>query len=82
MKEPSFIDDQIILFGEGNLPPEKLAALERMEQAIRADEAAKVREQCAKAVEAMIDKAASDLGDRADMALMDAATAISSLGSK
>jgi hypothetical protein len=54
-KEPGQIDDQILLFGEGNLPPEKLAALERMEKRIRADEAAKVRaatiEECAKIVE-------------------------------
>ena len=41
------LDDQILLFGEGNLPPEKLAALERMEHAIRADERAKVIEECA-----------------------------------
>ncbi len=42
------LDDQILLFGEGNLPPEKLAALERMEHAIRADERAKVIEECVK----------------------------------
>ena len=42
------LDDQILLFGEGNLPPEKLAALERMESATRADERAKVIEECAK----------------------------------
>jgi hypothetical protein len=42
------LDDQILLFGEGNLPPEKLVALERMEHAIRADERAKVIEECAK----------------------------------
>ena len=47
MKEPLLIDDQILLFGEGNVPPEKLAALERMESAIRADERAKVIEECA-----------------------------------
>ena len=57
-----------------------------VEYTIRADEAAKVRaatiEQCAKALEAMIDKAASDRGDRADMALMDAVIAIRALGEK
>jgi hypothetical protein len=45
------LDDQILLFGEGNLPPEKLAALERMESAIRADERAKVVEECALAID-------------------------------
>ena len=53
-KEPSMIDDQILLFGEGNLPPEKLAALERMEKRIRSDETAKVREECAKAIEPFV----------------------------
>ena len=37
------IDDQILLFGKGDLPPEKLAALERMESAVRADPSAKGR---------------------------------------
>lgn len=48
----------------------------RVESAIRADERAKVWEEAAKVVEAMIDKEASDLGDRADMALLDAAAAL------
>jgi hypothetical protein len=46
------------------------------ESAIRADEAAKVWEKAAKVLETMIDKEASDLGDRADMALLDAAAAL------
>jgi len=57
-----------------------------VETAIRADEATKVRaktiEECAKVAEAMIDKDAADLGDRSDMALMDAAAAIRALGEK
>ena len=51
-----------------------------VESAIRSDEAAKVRaatiEDCAKVVEAMIDKEEHDLGDRAAMALTDAVAAI------
>lgn len=66
-----------------NVAPGALAALIA---AIRADEAAKVRaatiEECAKVMDAMIDKAASDRGDRADMALMDAVIAIRALGEK
>jgi len=47
-----------------------------VEAAIRADQSAKVWEEAAKVVEGMIDKEASDLGDRADMALLDAAAAL------
>jgi hypothetical protein len=67
MKEPLMIDDQIILFGEGNLPPEKQAALERMEAIFRADEAAKVWEEAANVCRALHSSIDYEIGHGKDM---------------
>ena len=83
MKEPGQMayEAWVKAYGGTSIPWDKLGDDERdewaaVESAIRADEAAKVWEEAAKAVEAMIDKDASDRGDRADMALLDAAAAL------